>query len=480
HTGPISRFRLLGRTSDLAGVFSTPINSSAVFWARLGEATFHSSWMLIIFGFPILVSYGYTTGSPWYYYPFAFFIMLPFIMIPATIGFFFVVALLYWVPIKRVRAVMVGIAITFGLILVYVLRLFSPRLLVQPETARDLFFKFLDNFEAVRLEGLPSYHAAYFLHELTRSGTNFPWDQLLWLLGLAAGTLLICGWLGQRWYKKGWLRTREGQTRRQTGQNLSWLKKLFNFLPRPYNALCRKEALLFLRETTQWAQLLVLVGIVIVHVVNLTELAGAGPLITHLLYFGNMILIGFVITAISVRFVFPSLSFEGKAFWIIRTGPLSMFQLFWQKTIFYLVPLIFIGSSLVFLTNWMLPIAPRLLGWSVLFIGSITVTLTAGALALGALFPKFDYEHFAEVVTGAGSVLYMLCGLFYVALVIGASTLPLVAQFKVGNPENWQNIFAVSGFEETVLGLSLFSLLVGGGLLWLAARTMSHYDFTRA
>lgn len=466
--------------SDLDGVFSTPVPGKVVFWSRLIEAAFHSGWMLLIFGYPILVSYGHTTGAPWYYYPLAFLVMFPFVLIPTTLGFSLVVAILYWIPIKRIRAVMVGVAITFGLLMVYVLRLFSPRILVQPEVAQELFLQFLDSFQVVQVSGLPSYHAAYFLHSLTQSGAAFPWDQLGWLAGLTVATLVVCGWPGQNWYRPGWLRTREGQTGRSTGSRLSWVKKLCNLLPRPYNALCRKEILLFLRETTQWAQLLVLFGIVIVHVANLSELAAAGPFLTYFLYFANMVLIGFTLTAVCVRFVFPSLSFEGRSFWILRSGPLSMFQLFLQKALFYTVPLGLTGGLLILITNWMLSINYRLLCWSALFMGSITVALTAGALALGALFPRFDYEHFAEVVTGAGSVLYMLCGLFYVAIIIGASALPLLGYSVTEGLTEWGEAFAESGFEGTVLGLSLFSLLLGLGLLWVAAAAIKRYDFVDA
>ncbi len=467
-------------SSDLDGLFSSPIDSTAVFWAKLLEATFHSTWMVLIFGYPILVSYGYTAGAPWYFYLLAFLIMFPFISIPATLGFFLVVALLYWVPIKRIRSVIVGVAITFGLLLIYILRLFSPQILVEPEIARQLFFRFLGDFEIARITGLPSYHAAYFLHGLTGSEANFLWGQLFWLLGLTGGTVLVCGWLGGHWYKAGWLHSREGEGHQRSASPLGRLGKIFNFLPRPYNALSRKETLLFARETTQWSQLLVLVGIVIVHVFNLSELTDAGPIITYLLYFGNIVLIGFVLTAICVRFVFPSLSFEGKSFWIIRSGPLSMRKLFFFKTTFYLIPLLLLGVALIFLTNWLLPVSPRLVGWSILFISSLTVALTAGALAMGALFPEFEYEHFAEVVTGPGSVLYMLCGLFYVAGATGATTLPLIARVRTAAPEKWEDIFRTSGFEATVVGLSAFSILLGVIFFWIAARAIKNYNFTEA
>ena len=42
-----------------------------------------------------------------------------------------------------------------------------------------------------------------------------------------------------------------------------------------------------------------------------------------LIAFLNLVLAGLVIASVSVRFVFPSISLEGRAFWIAKTTPLA-------------------------------------------------------------------------------------------------------------------------------------------------------------
>jgi hypothetical protein len=47
--------------------------------------------------------------------------------------------------------------------------------------------------------------------------------------------------------------------------------------------------------------------------------------------FLNLALAGFVTAGVAVRFVFPSVSLEGKSFWILRSSPITMRRLLWSK-----------------------------------------------------------------------------------------------------------------------------------------------------
>jgi ABC-2 type transport system permease protein len=470
-------------SSDLELLFSKPVDTRVIYWAKWGEALFHSTWMVLVFGYPVLLSYGMATNSPWFFYPVAFLMMFPFVIIPASIGTFVVNSILYLIPIKRVRAIMVAIGIVFGTGMVYVLRLLRPRLLFQPELARNLFMDFIQELRMVEITGLPSYHAAYTLHEITANRPYSSGYHGIVLIGIAIGAVVVFGWLGQRWYLESWLRTQEGRPRQQSMVSLDGVSRLFNMLPNPFRPLMRKETLIFLRETTQWSQLLVLLGIVVVHVLNLSELPGSESLLTYVLYFFNMVLIGFILTAVCVRFVFPSISFEGKPFWIIRSGPVSMTQFFLEKTLFFLVPVGFLGVVLITVTNGMLPIGWDLRLWATVLVGVMSVTLTAGALAFGAIFPKFDYDHFGEVMTSAGSVLYMLCGMFYVAGTVGALLLPLQMGlvdprfFQVMSRGHWVGMG--NWYARSVMFLSLASLALTALLLWMASKAVHDYEFSQ-
>src|SRR5262249_48650334 len=78
-----------------------------------------------------------------------------------------------------------------------------------------------------------------------------------------------------------------------------------------------KEAKLFSRDATQWSQLLLLAALVVVYMINIKNLAIQLPMVRWVVSFINLGLAGFVLAALSVRFLFPSVSMEGRAFWIV-------------------------------------------------------------------------------------------------------------------------------------------------------------------
>ena len=90
--------------------------------------------------------------------------------------------------------------------------------------------------------------------------------------------------------------------------------------------MLEKDIRVFFRDNTQWSQLLLLAALVVVYLYNFSVLPlEKSPIrleyIRNQLAFLNMGLAGFVLSAISVRFIFPAVSGEGGAFWIIRDIP---------------------------------------------------------------------------------------------------------------------------------------------------------------
>jgi ABC-2 type transport system permease protein len=52
----------------------------------------------------------------------------------------------------------------------------------------------------------------------------------------------------------------------------------------------------------------------------------------------NVGLAAFVLSAIAARFVFPAVSTEGEAFWIIQAAPVALKTFLWIKFFLYAIP----------------------------------------------------------------------------------------------------------------------------------------------
>ncbi|MFB6346004.1 MAG: hypothetical protein ABEK50_09560 [bacterium] len=206
------------------------------------------------------------------------------------------------------------------------------------------------------------------------------------------------------------------------------------------------------------------------------DIPATSVFLNHVLFFVNIGLIGFVMTAICVRFVFPSISFEGEYFWIIRSAPISMNQFYFQKALFYVVPIGLLGAGLTMVSNGVLSVDFSLWLWSTLLVGSLSFVLTAGALVAGTYFPKFNYDHFSEVVTSAGSMIYMIAGMFYVAGVVGVLLIPVYSNLSGQNVPPGD---ILNSFPPMVMVMSTVSIILGLFFLVAGARKVEDYGFGR-
>ncbi len=143
---------------------------------------------------------------------------------------------------------------------------------------------------------------------------------------------------------------------------------------------------------------------------------------------------GFVMATVAVRFVFPAVSSEGAAFWIIRTSPVRLETFLWSKFWTGLLPLLVLAEVLTIAGNHFLGVDP-FLKWvtagAVVFISFALVGLATG---LGARYPRFAAENINQVAGSYGGVAFMISAVLYVAVMIAltgyASSLYLWVQTR--------------------------------------------------
>ena len=100
---------------------------------------------------------------------------------------------------------------------------------------------------------------------------------------------------------------------------------------------------MFLRDVSQWSQLLLLLALMLVYLYNfrvldLERVPYMSGIVKNVYALINLGMAGFVMATVAVRFVFPAVSAEGAAFWIIRTAPIAPRDFLWSKFWTGLVP----------------------------------------------------------------------------------------------------------------------------------------------
>jgi ABC-2 type transport system permease protein len=140
--------------------------------------------------------------------------------------------------------------------------------------------------------------------------------------------------------------------------------------------------------------------------------------IKNLYAFVNLGLAGFVVATVAVRFVFPAVSAEGNAFWIIRTSPVSLRDFLWSKFWTGLLPILLLTEVLTITANQFLGVDPFLKVVAALAIAFMTFALVGLATGLGARYPRFGADA-TQAAGSYGGIAFMILGVLYILIMIG-------------------------------------------------------------
>ena len=164
----------------------------------------------------------------------------------------------------------------------------------------------------------PHYWASQVLLDILglRKGDSLFFLLMLFAAGL--GLMSLGYYLAVFLYPRGFSRAQESDTKRIAGSGLTdrLLRLYLRPLPRAGRELVLKDLKAFARDKSQWSQLFLLGGMIVVYLYNFSVLPlDRTPVprffLEIILNFLNLGLAGFVIASISTRFVFPGVSLEG-------------------------------------------------------------------------------------------------------------------------------------------------------------------------
>ena len=405
---------------DLELIMASPTDTLGVYGARLVETLVNSSWMVALLAVPLFLAYGFAYAAPPAFYLLALGVMIPFLVLPAVAGVAITLLLVNVFPARRTRDLLalIGLLAAGGIVALF--RFLRPERLVRPEEFRDLV-DFLAVLRTPSSVWLPNEWAAEALMS-SLNGVFDPFPFLL-LLSTAAAFLVLGSWLHLRYFPSGFSRAQEGATRRERRSRSRWIETLLTPLSARTRVLVAKEIRIFFRDSTQWAQLILLGVLVVVYVYNVKVL----PLYTgervsffliNVVSFLNLGLAGFVVAAIAARFVFPAMSLEGRMIWLLGSSPMEVRSLFWSKYWVGSIPLLVVAVPLIVITNLILDVSLFVFVLSTATMVMATFALTALALGFGALYPNYESDNVAEIPTSFGGLLFMMTAVAYLAGVV--------------------------------------------------------------
>jgi ABC-2 type transport system permease protein len=444
---------------DLDLLVGTPVDWLAVYGAKLTETLLNSSWMVVLMAFPIFTAYGIAYDGGWWYPLVALAAVVPFFVIPAALGAAVTLLLVNIFPARRTRDILSVITVLAAAGVILGFRLLRPERLARPEGFRSLV-DFLAILRTPSSPWMPSdWVQSGVLGWLRYEPDMLPF-YLLW--STAAALVAIGAMLHRTLYAAGFSKSQEG-TGRSVPHKRAGLSAIMNILPATRRELVLKELRVFFRDTTQWSQLILLVVLVVVYVFNIRFLPLHGEGITFLLAnivpFLNLVLAGFVLASIAARFVFPSVSLEGRTWWLLKASPLSMRDLLWAKFWVGTLPLLILALAIVFTTDVLLQVSEFMTAVSVGTITLLTFAISGLAIGAGTVFPQFETENAAQIPTSFGGLIFMMTAVTLIGAVIVLEARPVYSYLSAeafGTPVEP---------TEMLFGFALAALLCVGATL---------------
>ncbi len=231
------------------------------------------------------------------------------------------------------------------------------------------------------------------------------------------------------------------------------------FLRNPARSLVVKDIKLFWRDPTQWTQFAIFFGIMAIYIANL---GNRGLEIQSEAYRSwvaglNSGACALILASLTSRFVYPLISLEGFRFWILGLAPLTKRQLIWQK---YWLSVATTGPftvGLTVLSCYFLEVSAVHFAVAVYTICLANLALAGLAVGLGSLYPNFEEDNPARIVSGMGGTLNFLLSVGYITVVVGSQMIIM----------QWHALRRVLDTSDFIWALSL--VLVFNTLLSIAA-----------
>jgi ABC-2 type transport system permease protein len=407
-------------SEDLRLLLAAPVAGRRLFHARFARTVAQSSWMVIVFTVPALVGVGLAHCAPTMYYVMSIAAVTPFVVIPVAIGSAVTLLLVNIFPARRARDILMLMGLLFAGSLVVLLRMIQPEQLLRVESLPDVT-DFFATLQSPITPLLPSFWAAETVFAAMQGRLDVLHLAALWTTAL--GLTLVVAAANDRWHFAGFSKAQEA--RKARFRRLQLIERVSRLLPiSPVSRhLLVKDVKIFLRDVSQWSQLLLLLALVLVYLYNfrvldLDRIPYMSGMVKNVYAFVNLAMAGLVMSTVCARFVFPAVSTEGAAFWIIRSAPVSLRSFLWSKFWAGLLPVLILTEGLTIASNHFLGIDPFLRLVSAVAVFLMSFALVGLATGLGARYPRFNADNPSQVAGSYGGVAFMILAVVVVIVLI--------------------------------------------------------------
>ncbi|MFO0814514.1 MAG: hypothetical protein U0796_14935 [Gemmatales bacterium] len=426
-------------SAETAFLLASPAKADQVFAHKYRETLMFTGWSFFLLGTPMMLAFGILYGGSWLYYVLMPFFLVGFLLLPSAIGAIGCLLIVTFLTRNR-RAVLIFIVGVVGIAAVTWI-VSALHGMQKDRVSGQWIEKLIDHIKPTK-NSPPASWMTEGLVALVRVKGDVPalwksfWGDreevaplidalynlgLVWAYGLVA--YLIATMLSMRFYRYAYDMVMS-ETGRRRKYGTSWTDKLVNILLAWSDIRTRtfvlKDWRTFRRDVSQWAQVVILGGIMLLYCISIPSLPHGqyGEKERALIGLLNVAVTGLMMATFTSRFVFPLMSMEGRNFWILSLLPIERDRLLTSKLAYAATFTTLISTTLVFLSEIMLRLPWMIVLTHMLGMAVLTIGLSSLAVGLGAYLVNLKETNPSKIATGFGGTINLLFSLGYAILVV--------------------------------------------------------------
>jgi ABC-2 type transport system permease protein len=404
----VTSYSTIFRSRETTGLLTGPLTMRHLVTYKFIESTLLSSWAFVFLIVPFAGAYAWHERLGWTFALWTALFSGPFVFLCGGLGTLLALAAVRWLPRHRL--------FWWGLAALAVTLLTRTLLRHRIETHDEASFVLNRLLPGLQLAAHPLAPSTW-TSEGIMCLTNglFARGALLWCTLLAYMLLIVVlvQALGTATFYTAYQRVSGSPARRRPEELLGGLSRNLAVLPHDMRGMVLKDLRSFLRDPMQWSQALIFFGLLAIYFAGFRSFRYDQLPDTwrNMIVFLNIFSVSSVICSLASRFVFPQLSLEGHSFWILGLAPTGMARILAAKFVLAALAMVSVSTGLMALATWMLQVGPALKAVAIGLALGISLSVSALATGLGALFLDLKQPNPVAILSGFGGTMNLVLSL---------------------------------------------------------------------
>lgn len=416
-------YATLYHSDEVDFLTSLPVAQRTLFAIRFVDNFFSSSSTLLLMGLAAYGGYASAFGIPILVQIASLLLVcFPMMLLAGLTGVIILVMVVgFAVRIGIQRVLVLGI-LAYGAAICAYFFVYNPIDLVTEVSKHfPAVDAYLGELDPAFVHFMPTHWAVEYFYWAAAGRMDVAGVYALYLCVVTLGVGAVALWVGGEWYYRSRLAVftfasmRSGAGVRSASHVFSFPRKTFRNTV--IDVFAKRDLLSFVRDPSQWMHLLLLLSLVAVFVASMAafELPRQHPILFTASYLAVMLFNEFLVSSMSLRFVYPAISMEGPASWIVRSSPVPLDRMYRLRYVEALLPVLVVALVLGVVSSLLVREALSLVVLGLVSLVCTSLSLTSLHYGAGTVFAQYREPNPVRVASSRGATFTFLLSLVYLA-----------------------------------------------------------------